>query len=211
LTAAAVGLTAGSARADYTFAFSADGGATFNSTFAYDATQGPLTLSVYLQQSAPDTGLTSPGLQSGGVKLNYDGTILNSTAVTPNSAANGGPFQFGTSSTSGANTSTAAATVHAFNTPGTGVTADSNGRVLLGSFTFSGLALGSTAVLTADPTATNDNVLANGTALDSLIHYNAASVTVTAVPEPGTLLLTTLLATGVAGARLRRLRRNAAA
>jgi hypothetical protein len=51
-------------------------------------------------------------------------------------------------------------------------------------------------------------VLANGTVIDGLISNANLAITVTAVPEPGTLVLTGLLAGGVAGAGVRRLRRR---
>jgi hypothetical protein len=149
------------------------------------------------------------------VKLSYDGTVIGTTTgdITPNRVADGGQFDLGSKSTTGANTSTATATVRSFNSSG-GVTASTSGadanRILLGTFSFSGLAVGSTAVLTADPGTGNDNVLADGTALDLLIANSNAAVTVTAVPEPGTLALTGLFAAGLAVAGYRRWRRKAA-
>jgi hypothetical protein len=198
----------GATRADYSFVFT-DSSGTAGSAFSFDATQGPLVLKVYLAQSGTDTGLSDTGLKSGGVKLNYDGTVISTTsgAITPNSVANGGQFQAGTKSAG-----TGTATVRDFNTTTSPVMASTSGtdanRILLGTFAFTGLTINSTTVLTLDPSVTNDNVLGDGTVLDSLINYNSTvSVTVTAVPEPSSLLLAGLLAGGlsVAGWRRRRL------
>jgi hypothetical protein len=56
------------------------------------------------------------------------------------------------------------------------------------------------------PGATNDNVLGNGTVLDALIHNSSAVITVTAVPEPGSLVLVGFAASAAGLAAWRRRR-----
>jgi hypothetical protein len=195
---------AGAARADYSFVF-ADGSGTVSNNFTVN--QGStVDIRVYLTQSGADTGLSSSGLQAGGVQLNFNQAIANvasSSAITPNPAFDANSKSVGTgTATLNVNQVLTAPVV----APTSG--ADAN-RVLLGTFTFSGISGGTTATFTTDPhPGLNDNVLGNGTVLDSLIHNSSAVITV-AVPEPGTLVLTGLIATGVAGTAIRRVRRKA--
>jgi hypothetical protein len=81
----------------------------------------------------------------------------------------------------------------------TPVTAPSGtNQILLGTFTFTGLSVGSDIAFTAQPTATGaNNVDGNGNNLDSLISGASAFISVTAVPEPSSLILTGLTAAAI--------------
>jgi hypothetical protein len=109
--------------------------------------------------------------------------------------------------TSNGGTTSANLTVHNSSPVFTGSGADAN-RILLGTFTFTGLSNGTGVVVTTlpDPSGAN-NVDGMGNVLDSMI--SNSSTTITVVPEPGTLLLTGLLAAGgLTGAAWRRMRRQ---
>jgi hypothetical protein len=85
----------------------------------------------------------------------------------------------------------------------------SGDRILLGTFTFTGHAVGSSSLTALDPnpgSGTDTAYYGNGAGLDALIGTATATVNVTPVPEPAVLAL----AAGVlsAGAALRRTRRR---
>jgi hypothetical protein len=69
---------------------------------------------------------------------------------------------------------------------------------------------GSALTVTALPNAGSNFVDGAGNTLDSLIMNSSANITVTAIPEPGTVILTGLFAAGF-GAHAWRRRRRAAA
>jgi hypothetical protein len=194
-------LSADVARADYTFLFTDSSG---NASTSFSVKVGQtVDIRVYLAQTGSTTGLSSTGLDSGGVQLNTsNSSIANVTNVTANPA-------FDSSSTAtGAN-----ANVTEHQTISSPVKAPTSGadanRILLGTFTFTGVSAGSTLTVTAIPsTGTNVNVLGDGTVLDSMIVGSSAAITVTAVPEPGSMLLAGLAVAGFgAGVVYRRLRR----
>jgi hypothetical protein len=89
--------------------------------------------------------------------------------------------------------------------PTSGTTA---GAILLGTFTFTGVSAGSTLTLTAQPHPApfQNNILGDGTQIDPLIANSSAVITVTAVPEPSTLVLTGLTASVIGFGRWRRRR-----
>jgi len=212
----------GNARADYFYEFTdSSGNAASNATatnpgsFSTTVNQGSIVnIRLYLVQDNAGTsnGLTTVGLNSAGVQLNTSSPgIATVTAVTPNAA-------FGSSST----TTGASASVSEFINGSTGVIAPTTGpdanRVLLGTFTFTGVSGGSTLTLTALPGMNPDNVLNNGsmgnpgTAIDGFITtFPSASITVVAVPEPGSLLLSGMAVAAFAGGWYRRRRQQLSA
>jgi hypothetical protein len=193
----------GAARADYQFQFADASG---NTSSAFTVNQGStVDIKVYLVETNGGTTLSTTGLSSGGVKL----TGYNTGVATVTNAAGNPGFDFSTTGIPTATVNNYQDTSPTLKAPTSG--ADAN-RILLGTFTFTGVSAGSTLAVTADPGALNDNVLGSGfgaTAIDGLIQNASASITVTAVPEPGTIVLTGLLATGLAGAGFRRVRRSA--
>jgi hypothetical protein len=81
----------------------------------------------------------------------------------------------------------------------------STNSILLGTFTFTGVTAGQSTLSTTSLLGSgSDNTLADGTSIDNLISNSSAIIAVNAVPEPSTLLLGGLLATGIAARRLRR-------
>ncbi|HJZ94743.1 MAG TPA: hypothetical protein VKE40_28010 [Gemmataceae bacterium] len=199
-------LAGGRAEAGYQFQFTNSAGVATN---AFVIDQGStIDIRVYLVQTSPDTGLSGSGLDAAGTRLTFNQTIANvasTGAITANPA-----FDFATKST-GTGSASLNLTQDSGSAPVTAPTsgADAN-RILIGTFTFTGVNAGTTTVLTSDPhLLSDDNVLHNGSVLDSMIANSSAAITVNAIPEPGTLVLTGLFAAGLAAASIRRLRRPA--
>jgi hypothetical protein len=201
-------LAGDSARATYQFEFTDSSGVANNS---FSVVQGStVDIRIYLQQTGTDTGLTTSGLNSGGVGLTYNQAIASVTAITPNPTFNNNSFFIGTGTSANPSTLNVSQDVGGIVAATSGPDAN---RILLGTFRFTGVSAGTTLTLTVDPhSGIDDNVLANGTVLDGLIANASAAITVTTpVPEPGTLILTGLLGLGgAAGAAWRRYRLRAA-
>jgi hypothetical protein len=204
-------LLGGSARADFQYQFT-DSSGTASSAFTVNA-GSTVDIRVYLLQTGSSTNLSANGLVDGGVSLSFSATapftVASTSNITPNSAF-GGPNN--TSLTTSGGTTTATVQVHN-NSPILAPTggADAN-RILLGTFTFTGLTAGTAVTLTALPDpSTQNNIDGLNNVLDSMVHNSQAAITVNAVPEPSTLVLTGLLACGFAGAAARRYRRRVVA
>ncbi len=195
-------LTGGGVRADYAFEFATSSGTATNS-FTVNAGSS-IVVDVYLTQNGTGTsnGLNTLGLLQAGVQLNTQNpNVANVTSTTYNSA-----FEAG-STTTGSNASITEGQI--ILPPVTSPTNDPN-RILLGQFTFtasSGAGGQSTLSVTTLPGSPGgDNILGDGTVIDSLISNSSAVITVNAVPEPSTLLLTGLAAGGIAAGFTRRKR-----
>jgi hypothetical protein len=191
------------ARADYTFLFTDASGTASN---IFTVAQGQtIDIRVYLSQTGASTGLSAQGLNSGGVQLNTAApSIATVTGVAPNAAFDN------KSTTTGANANVTENQISnpAVKAPTSGPDAN---RILLGTFTFtaSGVNTGTTLTVTAIPsTGTSVNVIAPGGpdsgSIDGIIQNASASITVTAVPEPGSLVLAGLAAAGFGAGVLRR-------
>jgi hypothetical protein len=206
---AATLLLAGAARADFQYEF-AQGG-TVGTSFSV-AQGSTIDIQVYLLQTngptTNSTNLTAKGLSFGGVALQYSASapfsIASTSAITPNSAFSTSSPALSTSS----GTTTASLQLQNDSPVFAPTTGTNAGAILLGTFTFTGSSVGTSTTVSALPNANGaNNVDGAGTNLDSLIANSSASITVTAVPEPGSVVLTGLLALGIAGAARRRLRR----
>src|SRR5262249_18276030 len=143
----------------------------------------------YLLETNGETRLRSEGLASGGVKLSFDASVAKVNAagdITPNPQ-----FDLFTRSV-GSGT----ATLNVEQLTSSPVTAPSSraaaDRLLLGPFRSTGVSAGTTLALTSDPdprVGVDDTVTGGGTALDSVIQNNSATIAVANVPEPGSLTL----------------------
>jgi hypothetical protein len=210
LAVAAIALTTQSARAGYEFTFD-------QSAYVVNVGQ-TVNVNVYLTQTGSTTGLSAIGLNSGGVQLNYNTTFVSIAGVgslTPNNTT------YNTSTPTGfdpVNNSTVVgngnATIAVGQVSGESAVKAGSGSpntsnsILLGTFQFTGVSAGTSLVVsTAAFPGSDVNVLYNGTVIDSMITNSSAAITVVAVPEPGTLILTGLLATGIAGGYARKRRR----
>jgi hypothetical protein len=193
------------ASADYTYQFADSTGAATNS-FSVGVGQ-TVDIRVYVLETGGGTTLQSFGLSSAGVQLSTQTpSIANVTNVTANAA-----FDAKSTTGTGANAFVSEFSSSSVNAPSSG--ADAN-RILLGTFTFTGLSAGQTLTVSALPGLNPDNVLNDGsnTSIDSALLNNTVTAIVTvAVPEPSTLALTGVLACGIAGAAVRRYRRRVAA
>src|SRR5262245_33630843 len=134
----------GRAEAGYQFQFATASG-TAQNTFVVD--QGStIDIRVYLVQTSPDTGLSASGLDAAGTKLTFNQTIAN---VSGTGAITASPA-FDTSIKS---TATGSATLNVSQDSGSAaVTAPTTGadanRILIGTFTFTGVSAGTTNVVT---------------------------------------------------------------
>jgi hypothetical protein len=196
-------LAGAAARADFTYQFADSTGAAANT---FSVQQGAtVDVRVYILATGSDT-LTNNGLTAAGVTLNTTSPgVANVTAV----AANTAQFNNGHSTTTGSSASVSEFASAPVTSSGTGA----SDRVLVGTFTFTGATVGQTLTISAVPGLSPDNVRADNSNIDTQLTNNAASafITVTAVPEPGTLALTGTLVLGMTGAALRRIRRSAPA
>jgi len=210
--AAVVGLalTACPASAQINYQWASDTG-TFPAVTSASVPQGgTLRLRVYLLEGPPATNINAAGLVSSGARAIFATPSQASAVPLPATIANGGPWSnggIGVPATDGTATAANSAvfSVQSFIGP---QNADSAGRILLGFFTFSGLAGGSQAVTLRDPNlAQADNTSSPTAGLDSLISNGTTgaplTLTVTAVPEPGTLMLCGLATVGFAALRRR--------
>jgi hypothetical protein len=192
------------ARADYTYQFTNDSGVA-QSAFNVNVGQ-TVTVRVYILETGGGTTLTTSGLSAAGVKLNTTSPSIATVTTTTANAA----FTGGSSTSTGANASISefSATLNPGVVAGTG--ADAN-RILVGSFTFTGLSGGQTLAVSALPGLNPDNVLGDGTtSIDAALLNNTVSAVITvAVPEPGSLILGGFLAVGAVGSAVRRFRRPA--
>ncbi|MCI0681427.1 MAG: PEP-CTERM sorting domain-containing protein [Gemmataceae bacterium] len=163
------------------------------------------TIRVYLVQTAGE--ISGDGnLESFGVKINYTDTGDGIVAKVDNTGDIASNIFFDDSEVKTAGgTSSSLRDAVLFNLP----QAPSGGRVFLGSFKFTGLSIGDQDITAGDVTGGDDTLTGNGTVLDALIA--TATVTITVVPEPSSLALVGVAATGVAGAAYRRWRRRKAA
>jgi hypothetical protein len=214
LTTVAALLLTGSVQADFAYVFVNTADSTNTPTNTFNVGQGStVTIAVYLEQTngptTNSTNLSANGLVAGGVALQYSSTAPFSTtagAITPNSAFLG-PNNSGVS-TSG-NTTSAVLQVNS-SSPVYGATvlggsSSSNAAVLLGTFTFTGNTVGSAVTVSALPNASSaNNVDGAMNNLDSLIQNSSATITVVAVPEPASILLTSLAVAGFGAGVVRR-------
>jgi len=198
-------LTGGAVRADYTYVFTDTTGAVSGN---YTVAQGSnISVEVWLYQDgnngASNNKLITPGLNSGAVYLtaNTPPGIVTVNSVTANTTANSGQFDSsaGTSNTSNTVTLTVEQVLNsAVTAPSAGANAN---RILLGTVSFAGTMAGSTLSVSAVPTPNdppNYNVAGDNSVLDPLIASSSFTITVTAVPEPGPMILSALGAAGMA-------------
>jgi hypothetical protein len=219
LAVAATVLGGGTARADFAYEFATTSGTTTTFGSSFSVPQGStIALQVYLVQTngptVNSTNLSANGLLQGGVSLSYTTTspfsIASTSAIAPSAAFGGSSNPNNNTSLSTASGTTTATVQVASSTAVFPTTTDASGNaaILLGTFTFTGNSTGSATTVTALPNAnTANNVDGANNNLDSLIQQSSAVITVTAVPEPGSAVLSGLFALGLAGVAARRLRR----
>jgi PEP-CTERM motif len=176
-------------------------------------TNSTLAIQVFIHEltAGAPTLNSQGGLGSGAVRVRFNNpagiaAVLTTADVTPAVPpfAFAGTPQFG----SGANANTVSLADGALST---GVLPDAQGRVLLGTFVFhSNAATGSTTLAAVDPTSSAfDTSSFNSTGgfpnidYDPLLVAGSATLTVTGVPEPTSLVLAGLAAVGMALRRRR--------
>jgi hypothetical protein len=195
-------LSGGLARADYIFQFADSTGTPISNNSITVNQGGTLAIQVFLLQdnTGSSNGLNTLGLVNAGVQLNTQtATTANVTSVATNPAFD--PPQPGNTGI-GANAFLIESAV--VNPPVVSPNTDPN-RILLGTFTFTGITGGqSTVSVTSLPGSGADNVLSDNTVIDGLIQNSTLAITVNAVPEPGTMLLTGLGAAAIAFGSWRR-------
>ena len=190
-----------------------DSGGTQQTAFNMPA-NSTLPVYVYMQDTSTNTGnpgggatiASDGGLSGAAVRLTYSNAgvaavVLAGLANNPTNPTPGvPPWGFGTDNGSG--TTSAVLNDSTSVTANSGVEADANGRVFLGTFTFSSGPTPGTENLTAgdpNPSATGDVLSFNNfNRYDSLLQNGTATLTVTGVPEPGTMALVGLAVVGLA-------------
>ncbi len=166
-------------------------------------------IQVYLSQTGTTTILSDEGLAFAGVRVTFDdptiAAVLSDTNIQENPAfdLDSPPF-FPEKEVTG----TTAELIVGVDDIFSPVFADSNGRVLLGEFTFTGLSLGSTNIRAEILDAGGLDYIISGTGveLDGLI--TPASATLTVTPEPGSVGLALVALGGAAVVGVYRSRRK---
>jgi hypothetical protein len=185
-------------------------GGTPTSAFEIPSTGGTVPVQVYLRQTAGTTTLSNEGLISAGIRLTIGtGSIANVQSVAniqENTSFDDSMalFKARTSSTADLNEFVGLSSPTVFPSMG-----DPN-RILLGTFTFTGLNGGISMISVADldPTMGADDIISGlGTVLDSQVTSGNASIAVN--PEPSSFALS-IVFTAICGLRVywRRRRRG---
>lgn len=165
---------------------------------------GTVDVDVYLEQTGGDTILTDDGLFGYGVRLLFNtppipsdpAAVLAESDILANPAFDDAAFAT-VELISGESAGASGSVLDPFS-PLVG------SRILLGTFTFTGgNTVGEVTNLTAtDFSGLDETISGLGTPLDSMVQDGFATITVTAVPEPSSILI--LFAGGVAAIMRRR-------
>ena len=175
---------------------------------------GPVQIQVYLRQTPGTTILTDDGLLAAGIQVTF-GSSGNIAAVKNSADIQGNPLFDDAVFFLKSVTVTTAILDQA--TDGTSLVrpelSDPN-RILLGVFTFTGLALGTTTIGVTGLDSGDSIVSGSNSALDDLITPGSGTATLTVTPEPGSVALSLLVvgaASVVTSYRARRQRKSQAA
>jgi hypothetical protein len=174
---------------------------------------GTIPISVYIHETATGapTLNSQGGLGTAAVRVTFNSPAgVAAVQTTADIVSPVPPWDLATPTIgSGANANTAALTVGKLVAPG--VLPNTQGRVLLGTFTLHALTSGTVNLSAVNPNSAGYNTSSfNATGgvpninYDPLLQPGAATLTVSPVPEPGSLVLAGLAAVGLAAARRRR-------
>ena len=194
-------------RADLVFEFGVGG--TPQSAIQIPGPGAKVPIQVFLSQTGATTILTDEGLAFAGIKVTIDdptvAAVLSVDDIVHNSDFNDAFVLF---KDVALDASSAELNMGAdINSP---IRPNADGRILLGTFEFTGLSLGTTSIGVTDLTIGFDDFITGlGTPLDGLISAGSGEVAV--VPEPGSVALSLVLLGGAAvvTAVRRRRRRHA--
>ena len=163
-------------RAEYAFEFGAAGSSP-QTSFTIGSVGGTVDIQVYLRELNGGTVLATDGLFGSGVLVDFDSSIVSVSLITGNPEFN--------SILSSISSGQASLNVVKAEYPWA-VYPDplTPNRILLGTFTFTGLAPGIAVIDVQDP-PTHDTITGNGELLDPI---SSGSGTITVAPEPNGLL-----------------------
>lgn len=194
-------LSVGAASADFTFEFGLAGLSPV-SDFTINGIGNTIDVEVYLKEFGIDPGniLSSEGLFSSAVLVTFD-SPLGIAAVQDVSDITANPaFDFVVPRVLPIFT---ILDVAAFFNPT--VLPDNSNRILLGTFRFTGLSVGSVIITASDlDPRLDETVTGQGTVLDALIVPSSAIITVAVIPEPASRTLAMLGISGLLASMWRR-------
>jgi hypothetical protein len=192
-------------RADLIFEFGVGG--TPQSAIQIPGPGAKVPIQVFLSQTGATEILTVEGLAFAGIKVTIDdptvAAVLSVDDIAHNSDFDDAFVLFKDVDASSAELNMG---VDFLSSP---VYANADGRILLGTFEFTGLSLGTTSIGVTDLSLNDDFISGVGTSLDGSIAAGSGEAAV--VPEPGSVALSLVLLGGAAAvtAVRRRRRRNA--
>jgi hypothetical protein len=203
LAVVATAFLTGTVRADFVFEFGTTAGTAVPNGTIVPVTPGggTVTLNLYLRESVGGTILSTQGLFTASFQVAYSNPAVAAVTAASKGPAFTNTFAGNISIGPTATTVPEATQFNAFAFP------DASNRVLLGTFTFTGGTAGTSNITVqvfqppAFQTGTNANI-------DSQINQGFITLSTVGVPEPTSLILSGLGATGFVSAWLRRRTRS---
>ena len=193
-------------RADLMFEFGVGG--TPQSAIQITGPGAKVPIQVFLSQTGATTILTDEGLAFAGIKVTFDDPSV-AAVLDVNDIVHNPAFDDAFALIKAVNPSSAELNMGVSFTSSPVFPTAGADRIWLGAFTFTGLSEGTTNIGVTDLTIGFDDIITGlGTPLDGLISAGSGTAEVAAIPEPGSVALSLLLAGGASVVHLVRRRRR---